>query len=129
MLKFFGFVLKATFFTFAVLVLGQLVHVGGRSVSDQFKGVITRFERGEGIANLRRSAEELVKSANLSPAGKEAAGITTGAPSDGSRAPARAGGTEVAGTETGRQKDMAGRVREIREQERAALDSVIEQHH
>ena len=121
MLNFFGFLLKASLFAAAVLIAGQLVHFNGHSVSDHVKIYVTHAETGKSFSNLRHSATGLVDSVNSTvPFTEQSTHIVTGAASEShtenAREPAAANG----------QTDMAGRVKEIRAQERAALDNVIE---
>lgn len=74
MFKILGWVIKASLFAAAVLVLGNVLHIGGRTVSDQVRTSLSHAEQFDALDGVktwtsdmadktRRAAEELKKPA------------------------------------------------------------------
>lgn len=63
MLRILGIAFKFTLFTCLVLVLGQLIHWRGRSVSDQVKTTLASAQRSPQIKKVKRSSQTLLDDA------------------------------------------------------------------
>lgn len=64
MLKFIGVLLKISLFTLAVLVLGNLVQIRGRTVSDQIKTQMSHAERLLPVQPLEEWRQKIKNTSN-----------------------------------------------------------------
>jgi len=61
MFKFLGFLLKSVLLIAIVLVLGQVLEIDGKTVSDHVKSGIRMAEKNEGVAELKEKAQSLLR--------------------------------------------------------------------
>ena len=65
MLKFFGFVLKLGALSLIVLILGNLIHWKGRTISDQVKSQMSQAQRLELVGQVKHWSNKVVHDANV----------------------------------------------------------------
>ncbi len=61
MLKLIGWVLKASFFTVAVLVAAHYVTWDGRTVSDQVRSTLSSADKSAPVKTIRRKSKALIQ--------------------------------------------------------------------
>jgi hypothetical protein len=111
MLKIIGFFFKFTFLTVLILVLGQMIVIGGNTLSDHVKVALKIAEKDGGIAEFQKKATDLIKTANVN-----APSFTENSPSG--RTPSS---EQSANDATATLK----KVQEIKAQEKAALSELL----
>ncbi len=63
MLKFIGWVLKASFFAIAVLIAAHYVTWDGKSVSDQVRSTLSSAEKSAPVKTIHRKSKALIQDA------------------------------------------------------------------
>lgn len=64
MLNFLGLCFKITLMTVLILVLGQLITFGGKSVSDYVKIAVRSVEKQSNFSDFKKEANNVIKKAN-----------------------------------------------------------------